>query len=88
MGAGYGYHCHCEERSDVAISWYDLSVCYAGIKIPPGDCHGPKGPRNDTVVVGGLRSLYRGKKQFISSANGVTYYEETTHHWLLPFWGR
>ena len=31
----------------------------------PGDCHGPKGPRNDTVVVGELRSLYKGKQQFI-----------------------
>ena len=65
MGAGYDYHCHCEERSDAAISWYDSSVCYAVIKILPGDCHGPKGPRNDTVVEGELRSLYKDKQQFI-----------------------
>ena len=51
---------------DAAISWYDPSVCCAEIKMLPGDCHGPKGPRNDTVVVGELRSLYKDKHQFIS----------------------
>ena len=33
---GCNYHCHCEERSDAAISWYDLPVCCAGIKMLPG----------------------------------------------------
>ena len=31
--------CHCEERSDVAISWYDLSGCCAVLDIVPGDSH-------------------------------------------------
>ena len=69
MGAGYDYHCRCEERSDAAISWYDLPVCCAGIKMLPGDCHGPNGPRNDTVVVSGLRISYSAKQQFIFSTS-------------------
>ena len=31
--------CHCEERSDVAISWYNLSYCSAFFNVVPGDCH-------------------------------------------------
>ena len=44
--------CHCEERSDVAISCGELSrlsrlqkCCY----LTSGDSHGPYGPRNDMV---------------------------------------
>ena len=50
----------------MAISWYDLSICCVGMKMLPGDCHGPNGPRNDTVAVGGLRSRYFGNQQFTS----------------------
>ena len=32
--------------------------------IIPGDCHGPKGPRNDTVTVTQVRSRYCAKQQF------------------------
>ncbi len=35
-------HCHCEESpegTDVAISWYNLSKCYAKTNIVPGDSH-------------------------------------------------
>ena len=35
----------------MAISWYHSSTCGAVTNIVPGDCHGPKGPRNDTVVI-------------------------------------
>ena len=31
--------CHCEERSDVAISWYYPPKRTAEFKIVPGDCH-------------------------------------------------
>ena len=31
--------CHCEEQSDVAISWYHVSFCTAKTNIVPGDCH-------------------------------------------------
>ena len=31
--------CHCEERSDVAISWYNLSYRSAFFNVVPGDCH-------------------------------------------------
>ena len=24
---GIDHHCHCEERSDVAISWYGVGIC-------------------------------------------------------------
>ena len=39
----FNYHCHCEERSDVAISWYYPPKHTAVLKIVPGDCHGPLG---------------------------------------------
>ena len=32
--------CHCEEQSDVAISWYNLSYCSVLSNVVPGDCHG------------------------------------------------
>ena len=41
--------CYCEERSGVAISRYHPPRCIAKFKIVPGDCHGPKGPRNDMI---------------------------------------
>ena len=40
--------------------------------IAPGDCHGPKGPHNDTVVVGRVHRRYRCKQQFIFS-NQLSY---------------
>ena len=40
-------NCHCEERSDVAISRYDVCSCAAVRWMVPGDSHGPNGPRND-----------------------------------------
>ena len=55
--------CHCEERSDAAISCRNvrsqkdsgIGIFFNGISISvdtnsnviPGDCHGPCGPRND-----------------------------------------
>ena len=65
MAPGCTHHCHCEERSDVAISWYHFTHCTALLEIVPGDCHGPKGPRNDTVTVTQVRSRYCAKQQFI-----------------------
>ena len=45
--------CHCEERSDVAISCDKLSRSSRSEKcchLAPGDSHGPYGPRNDTPL--------------------------------------
>ena len=36
---------------DVAIPRYYPPTCNALQSNIPGDCHGPKGPRNDRVVV-------------------------------------
>ncbi len=30
MEPGSDHHCHCEEQSDVAISWYYLYYCIRG----------------------------------------------------------
>ena len=48
----------------MAISRYHFTHCTALLEIVPGDCHGPKGPRNDTVVVTQLRNRYCAKQQF------------------------
>ena len=50
-----------EVRAKIAPS---ISRC-AFRYIIPGDCHGPKGPRNDTVTVTQVRSRYCAKQQFI-----------------------
>ena len=48
----------------MAISRYYFTHCTALLEIVPGDCHGPKGPRNDTVVVAQVRNRYCAKQQF------------------------
>ena len=50
----------------MAISRYHFTHCTALLEIVPGDCHGPKGPRNDTVVVAQVRNRFCAKQQFIS----------------------
>ena len=50
----------------MAISRYHFTHCTALLEIVPGDCRGPKGPRNDTVVVAQVRNRYCAKQQFIS----------------------
>ena len=64
----------------MAISWYNAgkectkgevrakmvpptSHCAARYMLP-GDCHGPKGPRNDTVEAGQTHHRYCYKQQF------------------------
>ncbi len=51
----------------MAISRYHFTHCTALLEIVPGDCHGPKGPRNDTVVVAQVRNRYCAKQQFIDA---------------------
>ena len=63
----------------MAISRYHFTHCTALLEIVPGDCQevncpkgareatlgcGPKGPRNDTVVVAQVRNRYCAKQQF------------------------
>ncbi len=82
MEPGSDHHCHCEERSDVAISWYYLYYCIALPGIVPGDCHGPKVPRNDTVVVTQVRSRCCAKQQFIFLAlSNFACYNKITKLW-------
>ena len=38
-------------HTGVAISRYKVCFCYAVRWIVPGDCHGPKGPRNDRLLL-------------------------------------
>ena len=46
--------CHCEERSDVAISWYELTHCCALRWMIPGDYHGLQASLAMTRKVGSL----------------------------------
>ena len=67
----------------MAISWYNarkectkgevrtkivLLTSHCAIRyMLPGDCHGPKGPRNDTVVVGWAHHYYYCRQQLSCS---------------------
>ena len=58
----------------MAISQYHFTHCTALLEIVPGDCHGPKGPRNDTVVVAQVRNRYCAKQQFTIPIHYLTLY--------------
>ena len=57
----------------MAISRYHFTHCTALLEIVPGDCHGPKGPRNDTVVVAQVRNRYCANQQFTSPSENANF---------------